>query len=452
MMVVMKSGEEHDQCDGGGNALVNRANISKLSLQEMQDEENENDYAEHTNADLARVFVNASMIIIFLLYQTILTQCIATLNCVTITRTPIQGDVEKVLSADVRVACTGFYYEIHVAIATYGVFIYAVLLPLVTMSLVLRQSRVEGWAGTYQQFSFLIKGFRLKYWYWEFVVVFRKTIIRLFIATVEDATLQALLGIWFLTALFVAQTFAKPYVLSSHNRAEQLSLMAALITLNIGLAFKSTGSTCGVICGGFSIFLVVMNVAVLVFFLVRLGFAGYEMLIEMFGLDDDHGERRMSVRNLKNHLLTLMKKIEHTSPSFKTYTPKFIDARLAQSVLGFSTTVDDDGNPSETRRAKKTANEVSESFHDENLGLAEGETKFEAPTVVRQDFPFTKSGGTLPVPPEQEDPSCFLAPSALPSPTSNNNVPTRRRRHRRALADASAASSTNQEMIDLDLI
>ena len=377
---------------------------------------------------LMRVFGNASMILIFLMYQTILTQCIATFNCVSITRSPIPNDATSVLQSDVRVECSGTYYEIHVALAAYGVGVYAMVLPLITMSLVLRQARSQGWSMTYQQFAFLIKGFRLKFWFWEFVVVFRKTVLRMLIATVNDPTLQALLGIWFLTALFVAQTFAKPFVLSMHNHAEQLSLMTALITLNIGLAFRSTSSSCGLVCGVFSILLVALNVGVIVFFLVAIGFAVLETVIEMFGIDNDKGERKLAIRNLKNYLVTLFNRREYLSPSFRTYTPKFIDAKLAMSVLGIDTIPDGDldegrgavvSEDEEMRR--RQAKELAEEAHQRLTSPAAsgGVETFTSPRTSARRNSIISAPAAPPAPPAVsagEQQHINVDPSRLSSP------------------------------------
>jgi hypothetical protein len=282
-----------------------------------------------------QVFGNASMILIFVLYQTILTQSIQTFNCVTLL-TGRSGNTSSmtVLDVDVLVTCSGEAYERGLAIAMYGVFIYAVFLPLFTMTFVLHQARNIGWTATYHQFSFLIRGFRLKYWFWEFVIVFRKTGLRFLIATVNDSTLQALLGIWFLTALFVLQTYTQPYVLAVHNHADQLCIMAALITLNIGLAFSAFSDSCNVVCGVFSVLLVVCNIAVVVFLAAQLGWGAYLRLVEEFGIDTADGGRRISLRNLKNIVLVLLKRQHLMSPSFQTYAPRPLNRALAKSVLG----------------------------------------------------------------------------------------------------------------------
>jgi hypothetical protein len=370
--------DNDDETDGGDrDVVIVRTTIADLSAKSSRDDDDEKeDEVEDTLSlrALMRVFGNASMILIFLMYQTIVTQCIATFNCLSIIKSPLPGDTLVVLESDVRVECQGTYYELHVALAAYGVCLFAVVLPLITMSLVLRQSRAHGWSETYQQFAFLIKGFRLKFWFWEFIVVFRKTGIRMLIATVRDATLQALLGIWFLTALFVAQTFAKPFVLSMHNHAEQLSLMTALVTLNIGLAFRSTGSTCGVICGVFSVLLIVLNVVVIAFFLVCIVLAVHGTVVEMFGIDNDKGERKLAIRNLKIYAASIFGRQDLLSPSFRTYTPKFVDAVLAKSVLGMDRIPDTNlafastGSPSqEQEQLRRRKEQEAEEREEEEL-------------------------------------------------------------------------------------
>jgi hypothetical protein len=221
-----------------------------------------------------------------------------------------------------------------VAIAAYGFGAYAVLLPLLTMILVLRDARLDGWDDAYEKYSFLIRGLRLKFWFWEFVVLFRKVLIRLLIALVVDPTLQALLGIWALTSLFVLQTFVKPYVLPVHNHAEQVSLMTAILTLNIGLAFRSLTTNCGVVCQGFSVFLVVINGCAFLFFFYQIFVALYDRVVEEFGVDTATGKRQMSIRNIRNALWVVLQRQYELSPSFRTYEPKFVDPALARCIFG----------------------------------------------------------------------------------------------------------------------
>lgn len=258
----------------------------------------------HQERPLLQVFGNASMILLFLMYQGNVTQCIRAFSCQVLVLSELPGDELEVLSHDSRVQCSGLYYESQLAAAFYGLCGYGFLIPMGAMLFVLRVARREGWSAANMQFSFLVRGFRLRFWYWELVIVFRKIVVRMLLAVVEDPVLQALLGIWFLTALFVVQTFAKPYVRSIHNYAEQLSLMTTLVTLNIGLAFRTqettTGERCGTVCQGFSIMLVAINVMTAVAFLAQIGLGVHDELVERFGIDTGAGDRWISVRNLLN--------------------------------------------------------------------------------------------------------------------------------------------------------
>lgn len=293
---------------------------------------------KETQRSLWQVFGNASMILIFLMYQTIVTQCIRTFRCTALKRSDVPNDHMLIMTHDSRVDCDGLYYELHTAVAVAGLCLYGVLLPLFTMILVLWQARKQGWITANTQFSFLIKGFRLRFWFWEFVIVSRKVFIRLLLSLVTEPVQQALIGIWLLTVLFVVQTFAKPYVKTIHNHAEQLSLMSALITLNIGLAFKTqeavTGERCCTLCGVFSVLVVAVNALVMGFFLLQIGLGVYDRLVEKYGIDLETGQRWISLRNMRNHFFAVAHKEEKLSPTFTTYTPRFLNRDVAKSLLG----------------------------------------------------------------------------------------------------------------------
>eukprot|EP00658_Telonema_sp_P-2_P065444 TRINITY_DN5467_c0_g1_i2.p1 TRINITY_DN5467_c0_g1~~TRINITY_DN5467_c0_g1_i2.p1 ORF type:complete len:551 (+),score=98.93 TRINITY_DN5467_c0_g1_i2:128-1780(+) len=292
----------------------------------------------HQERPLLQVFGNASMILLFLMYQGNVTQCIRAFSCQVLVLSELPGDELQVLSHDSRVECSGLYYESQLAAAFYGLCGYGFLIPMGAMLFVLRVARREGWSAANMQFSFLVRGFRLRFWYWELVIVFRKIVVRMLLAVVEDPVLQALLGIWFLTALFVVQTFAKPYVRSIHNYAEQLSLMTTLVTLNIGLAFRTqettTGERCGTVCQGFSIMLVAINVMTAAAFLAQIGIGVHDELVERFGIDTGAGDRWISIRNLLNLIFKTLKKEDRRAPSFTRYTPKILDTDLAIGVFG----------------------------------------------------------------------------------------------------------------------
>ena len=287
---------------------------------------------------LLRVFGNASMILLFLTYQSIAAQCIKVYDCITLIRSDAPGDVVRLLRSDTRVECDGYWYEAHMGIAMYGLLGYAFLIPATAVLFVQRVATYEGWSAARLQFSFLIRGFRLKFWWWEMVIVFRKIVLLLLLALVEDTVLQALLGIWFLTLSFVVQTFARPFVKRLHNFGEQLSLLTALVTLNIGLAFRTqesdSGERCGSVCRGFSVVLIFLNVAAMLVFLILIAADGYAQLVEIYGIDSAYGTRWFSLRNAKNHLLGLILRRRRPTPNFATYTPAFTNEAHAAAVFG----------------------------------------------------------------------------------------------------------------------
>jgi len=288
---------------------------------------------------LLQVFGNASMIVLFLTYQSIAGQCIKVYDCITLVRSDAPDDIVRLLQLDTRVECSGPMYELHMGISMYGLLGYGFIIPSIGILFVQHVAATQGWSAARRQFGFLIKGFRLRLWWWEMVIVMRKIILLLLLAVVEDSVLQALLGIWFLTFSFVVQTFARPFVKSMHNYGEQLSLLTALVTLNIGLAFRTqetdTGERCGSVCQGFSVVLIFFNVVTMLIFLVFILTDGYDQLVEQFGIDSAYGTRWFSLRNVKNRVLSLLKEEHERTPNFSTYTPKFVDEGLTVAIFGY---------------------------------------------------------------------------------------------------------------------
>ena len=156
------------------------------------------------------------------------------------------------------------------------------------------------------------------------------------LSTVHDAVLQALLGVWLLTFLLVIHSYNRPYVKKIHNFAEALALSTLVMTLNLGLLFRtSTDSSggCGPFCQTVAICLIIVNLLVIAFFGYSIWCALYDRLLEMFGIDNKDGSRKVSIRNLMRMIFSKSGRLKHISPSFTNYTPSYRDEALARAIL-----------------------------------------------------------------------------------------------------------------------
>jgi cbb3-type cytochrome oxidase subunit 3 len=314
------------------------------------------------------LFTTIAVIFLFIIYQTIVTQCIDAFRCEELSTGSSGTPPLKILRRDARIDCNSLVYQRHVSAAMYGLFFYGAALPLGGMTLVLRTALKDGWFVANGTFAFLIRGFRLRFWFWEFVIVFRKVLIRVLLSAVEDATLQALLGIWSLTGLFLIHAYTRPYVRSLHNHAESLGLMTLVVTLNIGLLFRSAELSSGDVCGGTCSFvmvvLVLFNVGVILFFLFYIGRAGIDRVVEMFGVDRADGERTVSLRHAKRRILEILQQSKRLAPSFIDYIPPFENRELAVSVLGYEAIeeLDDAVAAAEEKAARKKVRKYDEEY------------------------------------------------------------------------------------------
>ena len=89
--------------------------------------------------------------------------------------------------------------------------------------------------------GFLVAGYTKEYYYWEIVLLIRKSILVLVIvklATVSSG-MQSLVSTALLTAFAVWQWHTKPYYDPVLNNMEQLSLFVIIFTIYAGLYYQA---------------------------------------------------------------------------------------------------------------------------------------------------------------------------------------------------------------------
>ena len=87
--------------------------------------------------------------------------------------------------------------------------------------------------------GFLKSGFQDKYYYWEIILLLRKTFLVLlmtFMAPISGG-IQSLFAIILLSIFYGVQNYVNPYYDPRLNNLEKLSLFALILTIYSGLYF-----------------------------------------------------------------------------------------------------------------------------------------------------------------------------------------------------------------------
>jgi hypothetical protein len=122
-----------------------------------------------------------------------------------------------------------------------GLIIWCFGLPLLCLLSLLKVRNRLVSSPTGLQFSFLYKGYTPQHFYWEFVILYRKTALicsSVFFSLVSTMA-QGLSVLAVLIAYFFLQTIVKPFSLPRYHHLELKSIFTSLITVYIGLFFES---------------------------------------------------------------------------------------------------------------------------------------------------------------------------------------------------------------------
>lgn len=130
------------------------------------------------------------------------------------------------------------------SLALPGILIWVVGLPTLTLLILVAYKRQLSDPVLRIQYSFLYKGYRSEWYFWEFVILYRKIVIvctSVFLTTVS-IEVQALSMLAVMLACLFLQLYVRPFIGSSFNSLELKSLLASLLTIYAGLYFQ-TNST-----------------------------------------------------------------------------------------------------------------------------------------------------------------------------------------------------------------
>lgn len=190
-----------------------------------------------------------TIIVLFLFYPTIVAILAKSLNCITI-------EDNARLYDDLEEKC---YEGMHLAIVLFvsvpGLIAWAAGIPIYALIKLFKNvghlEKIKKFTAGKQhedllrsfrvRLGFLTAGYDDKYFYWEIVLLMRKTVLVLMIVFLSAVSpgVQSLTAILVLTIFFMIQWRLEPYYDEGLNRMETLSLFVIILTIYFGLYYQA---------------------------------------------------------------------------------------------------------------------------------------------------------------------------------------------------------------------
>jgi len=146
------------------------------------------------------------------------------------------------LSANLSIRC---WDEEHMSnlmrMALPGIAVWVIGLPTITLLQLVISKHVLGDSNFRLQYSFLYKGYHQNWYFWEFVILYRKIFLvclSVFLTSVS-IVVQALSMLAVMLACLFVQLYVKPFLGTAFNNLELKALLASLITIYAGLYFQT---------------------------------------------------------------------------------------------------------------------------------------------------------------------------------------------------------------------
>jgi len=143
---------------------------------------------------------------------------------------------------DMHIACwEGEHLTYAFALALPAMLVWCVATPLLFWALLFRQRFVLYHPSNIRRIGFLYSGYHRRYYFWEFVVVLRKSLMVIIanLLMTAQSEIQAEIAICVLWIFVILQHKQKPFDTGSFNRLEFLSLLASLVTVVTGALYLS---------------------------------------------------------------------------------------------------------------------------------------------------------------------------------------------------------------------
>lgn len=146
------------------------------------------------------------------------------------------------LIADFSIECwKGDHLKNTLSFALPSLIVWGIITPVGFLVALLRSHSSVHEIGTRRRFSYLFNGYSERRYYWEFIIVIRKSVIvalSMFLSAI-NSNVQSFTAILFIWVMLSIQYYFKPYSNRDLNNIEELSLATNIVTLYCGMYFDT---------------------------------------------------------------------------------------------------------------------------------------------------------------------------------------------------------------------
>lgn len=183
--------------------------------------------------------ISTLVILLFLVHPNIVEYMFNGFYCVDI-------DGEQRIQEDLRVQCWQTEHQIFgFFVSMPSIIIWGLGIPFFAFTLLTRERDSLQRLSTKEKFGFLYNGYKVEYYYWEIVIMYRKIgliFIQVFISQ-NGAITQAMIVLLVLIIFIVINLKKKPFMTVVLNDLESLSLITSMVTVYCGIFYISNTPT-----------------------------------------------------------------------------------------------------------------------------------------------------------------------------------------------------------------
>jgi hypothetical protein len=183
--------------------------------------------------------ISTLVILLFLVHPNIVEYMFNGFYCVDI-------DGEQRIQEDLRVECWQTEHKIFgFFLAMPAIIVWGLGIPFFAFSLLTRERESLNKLSVKEKFGFLYNGYKVEYYYWEIVIMYRKIgliFIQVFISQ-NGAITQAMIVLLVLIIFIVINLKKKPFMTVVLNDLETMSLVTSMVTVYCGIFYISNTDT-----------------------------------------------------------------------------------------------------------------------------------------------------------------------------------------------------------------
>jgi hypothetical protein len=247
------------------------------------------------------IWIVTVLVVIFLIYPSLMTQIAMMMKCV-----HIESINRSFLAADYTIECGTTEYGRWVLIARVFFFAYGMGIPLAGTVLLFTKRKTLLEKGTLATYGFLYSGYRLQYFFWEFVIMIRKMLVVFIIVFYEgDSKYSIMFGMWLVLCFLILNIAVQPFQLRLYWVLENISLASVTFTLNAAMLYQPQYDLDPTSDNLVTLMIFIVNVLVLALFAYFIIFAIKMQMLQSFDLDGS-GDVSWAefVLSIKNYLFT----------------------------------------------------------------------------------------------------------------------------------------------------